>query len=457
MDEASSKPEPTLEGSKLNHEILRLAVPALGALLAEPLFTTIDSAMVGHLGTEQLAGLALSSTILMTVVGLFVFLAYSTTSITSRALGAGKLASGLRAGIEAIWLAVFLGIIAAALLILGAPAIVNWFSPEAAVAPHAVAYLRYSTPGLVGMLVVFAATGTLRGLLDAKTPLYVATAGAAGNAALNAVLIYGLHMGIAGSGLGTAIAQTLMGVALTTVVVRRARGLDISFAPSFGGLTGAITAGFPLLVRTLSLRVAILATVWAITGAGAVALASHQVVNTVWHFAAFALDALGISAQSLTGYSIGTKNEARTRALVRRITIWGVATGAVLGLVIIVLSPVLPMIFGTDPSMRAVAMRGLWVAGAFQVLAGFVFMMDGVLIGAGDNRYLALAGVLTLIPYLPTLWIIVSTFEARSLDVAGQTRALIAVWIAFAGLLMGARALTTGLRARGNNWMKSGK
>ncbi|MDO5033841.1 MAG: MATE family efflux transporter [Actinomycetaceae bacterium] len=433
-------------------------MPALGALLAEPLFTTIDSAMVGHLGTEQLAGLALSSTILMTVVGLFIFLAYSTTSITSRALGAGKLADGLRAGVEAIWLAAILGLITASALIFGAKWIVGWFNVEDSVAPHAIAYLQYSAPGLVGMLIVLAATGTLRGLLDAKTPLYVATAGAAGNAALNAVLIYGLNMGIAGSGLGTAIAQTLMGIALVIVVARGARREKVDWRPSFGGLIGATQAGFPLLVRTLTLRIAILATVAAVSGAGAVALAAHQVVNTVWNFAAYALDALGISAQSLIGYSIGTKNEDRTHALVRRITIWGVGTGAVLGLIIILASPLLPWIFGTDPNMHAAAMRALWVAGAFQMLAGFVFMMDGLLIGAGDNRYLAIAGLLTLIPYLPALWAIVKIFQTggASLTVADQTTLLIWVWVAFAGVFMGARAITTGLRARGTKWMYTG-
>ncbi|MDU6679138.1 MULTISPECIES: MATE family efflux transporter [unclassified Actinomyces] len=454
MAQHSSKTEPQLEGLELNREILRLALPALGALLAQPLFTTIDSAMVGHLGTEQLAGLALSSTILMTAVGLFIFLAYSTTSITARALGAGNIASGLRAGIEAIWLAALLGVITASALILAAPIIISWFRADTTVIPHAIAYLQYSSPGLVGMLVVLAATGTLRGLLDTKTPLYVATAGAAGNAALNAIFIYGLDMGIAGSGLGTAIAQTLMGIILVAVVVKGARREGVSLKPSFGGLLGATNAGLPLLVRTLTLRIAILATVAVVTRAGAIALAAHQVVNTVWNFAAFALDALGISAQSLTGYSIGTGDRARTRALVRRITIWGVATGAVLGLVIIAASGLLPWIFGTDPTMHSAAMRGLWIAGGFQVLAGFVFMMDGVLIGAGDNRFLAVAGILTLVPYLPVLWIILEVFaDEKTLTATTQTTVLMWVWVAFAGIFMGARALTTGLRVRGSKWI----
>ena len=460
--EGSSKPQPSLEGSNLNRQILNLAIPAFGALIAEPLFRTIDSAMVGHLGTVQLAGLALSSTILMTAVGIFIFLAYSTTSITSRAVGAGKTAQGLKAGIDAIWLAFFLGVAVASVMIVAAKQIVVLFDPDPQVVPHAIAYLQYSAPGLVGMLVVLAATGTLRGLLDTKTPLYVATAGAAVNALLNAVFIYGLDMGIAGSGLGTAITQSLMGLTLVIVVVRGARKHDVDLSPSFGGLAGATWAGIPLMIRTLTLRLAILATVAAVTRTGAIALAGHQVVNTVWNFAAFALDALGISAQALIGYSLGQNNPKQTHALLKRITVWGVGVGALIGILIIATSPFLPWIFGTDPLMHHAAMRGLWVAGAFQILAGFVFIMDGILIGAGDNKYLAIAGVLTLIAYLPALWAIVVYFDnlaggagaaSTALTPDQQSTALVWVWIAFAGLFMAARGLTTGLRARGTKWM----
>ncbi|MDO5720768.1 MAG: MATE family efflux transporter, partial [Actinomycetaceae bacterium] len=175
--EDSTNHQPTVEGSSLNRQILSLAIPAFIALIAEPLLVTIDSAMVGHLGTPQLAGLALSSSILMTAVGVFIFLAYSTTALTSRALGAGKPAQGIKAGIDAMWLAAILGMITAAILIGYAPTILSWFSPDPVVIPHALAYLRWASPGMIGMLIVLAATGTLRGVLDTKTPMWVATAG----------------------------------------------------------------------------------------------------------------------------------------------------------------------------------------------------------------------------------------------------------------------------------------
>ena len=295
----ASSHRPPSPPSGLDRRILSLAVPALGALVAEPLFVLIDSAMVGHLGATSLAGLSLASSVLTTVVGLFVFLAYATTATTARLFGAGDRAGGLRAGVDGAWLAGFLGLGAAVVLAATAPRVASAMGAEGDVARAATAYLQASAPGIPGMLVVYAATGTLRGLLDTRTPFVVATSGAVLNAGLNAVLLYGARMGVAGSGLGTAIAQSIMAATLMIPVIRAARVAEIGLLPRRRGLRTSLGAGTPLLVRTLSLRIAILATVWSATALGDVPLAAHQVVNSAWNFASFALDALAIAAQAL--------------------------------------------------------------------------------------------------------------------------------------------------------------
>ncbi|MDO5721712.1 MAG: MATE family efflux transporter [Actinomycetaceae bacterium] len=450
----NSKPEVETSAlpSDINRQILNLALPALGALVAQPLLTTIDSGMVGHLGTAPLAGLALASTILTSVVGLFIFLAYSTTALTSRATGAGRPGEGLQNGINAIWLAAVLGILSATALMLGAKPLVAWFNPTAEVSTHALAYLHYASPGLVGMLVVLAATGTLRGTLDTRTPFIVATVGAAVNAILNAVLIYGANMGIAGSALGTAITETLMGAVLTAVVVWRTRPYHLRFRFNLGGVWAAAHHGSALLVRTVSLRLAFLATVWAVTKTGTTALAAHQSALTVWMFSAFALDALAIAAQALIGHTLGAEDVARTRALVRRIIWWGLASGAVIGLVIVAGSPLFPWIFGTDAQMRSLATTALIIGGILQVVAGYVYVLDGILMGAGDNRYLAIAGVINIAVYLPLLWLIVQFFTPAT-GVCEQRWVLGLIWVSLAGAFMGMRALTTGWRLRTDTWM----
>lgn len=430
--------------------ILGLAIPALGALIVEPLLLLIDSVMIGSLGTAPLAGLSLASTILVTLVGVFVFLAYATTAQTAQAVGAGRPREGIKAGIEAMWLAAGIGIVTVTLLLIGAPLIVEWMGADATVFPQAVAYLRGAAPGMLPMLVILAATGTLRGLLDMRTPLYVVTVGAFVNVALNLVLIFWLDLGILGAGIGLSITQSLMGATLVVVIVWRSRELDVSFRPSLGGLGHAIGAGTPLLIRTISLRLALLATVALATQIGVIALAAYQVVTTVWTMAAFALDALAIAAQSLVGVALGSGRRYALRTLVRTMTLWGAGAASVLGVAVALLSRWIPLAFGTDPAMHQAATRALVVIGLLMPIAGVVFLLDGVLIGASEGKYLALMGVVTLGAYLPALWVIRSHLPHNStlpLSAADQTQALMWLWIAFAGWFMMMRALTNGMRA----------
>lgn len=434
---------------RLDREILALAVPALGSLVAEPLFVLVDSAMVGRLGTAELAGLSLSSTLLTTAVGVFIFLAYATTAATARLTGAGDRRGAVTAGVDGMWLALALGVVVAAAAFLAAPRVVDVMGAPADAAPHAVAYLRASAPGLPGMLLVLAATGTLRGLLDTRTPLVVAAGGAAFNAVANAALIYSAGLGVAGSGLGTALAQTLMALVLVAVVLRGARGLGVELRPRGAGIWAQAVAGLPLFVRTVTLRGAILLTVLVATSLGTVALAAHQVVNALWSFAAFALDALAIAAQALIGHGLGAGDAARVRLVLRRTLLWGVGAGAVLGVVMGAGGWWLSAGFSADPAVRAAAALTLVVTALCMPMAGWVFVLDGVLIGAGDGRYLAWAGVVTLVVYAPLAAAVWAWAPPGGAGLAW-------LWAAFAGGFMLARALTTGLRARGSRWMVLG-
>jgi putative MATE family efflux protein len=426
-----------------------LAVPPFGALVAEPLFLLADSAIVGRLGTTPLAGLGIAGAVLTTAVNLFVFLAYGTTASVARRLGAGDLRAALAQGVDGMWLAAVLGVATAAAAWPAAPWVVGLFGADPDVAQQAVAYLRWSLPGVPAMLVVLAATGVLRGLQDTRTPLVVAAAGAVANAGLNVLLVHGMGLGIAGSGGGTALAQLGMAVAVGLVVVRGARRHDAPLRPDRAGILASGRTGVPLLVRTLALRAALLVTTYAATAKGPSALAAHQVATNVWFLLALALDALAIAAQALTGAGLGAGDVERTRAATARMVRWGLGGGTVLGVLLLASHRVVPALFTTDPEVRTALAAALVVAAVTQPLSGYVFVLDGVLIGAGDGRYLAAAGVVQVLLYAPVALLVAGAGpDGRA--------GLVWLWVSFAGGYMLARAVFLGLRARGDAWLVTG-
>ena len=237
-----------------HREVLALAVPAFLALVAEPLFLLADAAIVGRLGVAPLAGLGVASAVLLTSANIFVFLAYGTTAVVARQLGAGSRAGAIAAGIDGTWLAIGLGTVTAAVVALAAGPLAHVFGASEAALAQAVTYLRISALGIPAMLVVLATTGVLRGLQDTRTPLFAAVGGFGLNIALNLWFVHGLHWGIAGSAWGTVIAQTAMAGALGLVLVRYAARTTVPLRAHPARVLSAARVGIPLFVRTLALR-----------------------------------------------------------------------------------------------------------------------------------------------------------------------------------------------------------
>jgi putative MATE family efflux protein len=443
----------------VSRQILALAVPAFGALLAEPMFLLADTAIIGHLGVAQLAGVGVGTTILHTVTGLMIFLAYSTTPAVSRFMGAGNLRAAMDRGRDGVWLALLLGTGLAVAGWFAAPVLAGLIGADGDVREHAVAYLQWSMPGIPAMLGVLAATGVLRGLLDTRTPLIVAGVGFALNIGLNFLMVYGLGLGVAGSAAGTSFVQWGMFAVYLAVLLPRFRAADTGLTPSWVGMRATAQVGSWLLLRTASLRAAILVTVMAATGLGVATLAAHQLVFTVYSTMAFALDALAIAAQALIGRELGASRRREARDLTGTMVRWSLWFGVITGALLAVLAWVLPPLFTPDPDVQAAATAGLLVLAASQPVSGFVFVLDGVLIGAGDARYLALAGVVNLVVYLPALaglaWLASGAASDGQAPDAGIQLALL--WAGFAGVFMGARAVTLGLRARSGAWMRTGE
>ncbi len=436
-----------------DREILRLAVPAFLALVAEPLFLLGDAAVVGHLGTVPLAGLGIAATVLQTVVGLCIFLAYGTTAGVARRVGAGDRAGALAQGVDGIWLAVLIGLVATAGLLVLADPLVGFFGADAGVTDAASVYLRIAALGTTPLLVMLACTGVLRGLQDVRTPLVVAVLGTVANLGLDVLLVFGAGpvpaLGIAGSAIASVAVQLLSAGVLVAVVVRGARREGASLRPDTRGVREAARAAGPLVVRTLTLRAALLATTYAVALAPAtertVDLATHQLAMTLWTFLAFVLDALAIAAQAITGRYLGAGDVDGTRAVTRRMVRWGLLGGLVTGAVLAAAAPLVGPLLSGDERVHQRLLPVLLVAALAQPLAGVVFVLDGVLIGAGDGAYLARAGVLVLLAHGPVV-----------LLVAGAGAGLVGVWAVFGFVFMGARALALVHRERGDAWLVTG-
>lgn len=427
-----------------DREILTLAVPAFGALVAEPLFVMADSAIIGHLGTPQLAGLGVAAALLSTAVSVFVFLAYATTAAVARRVGAGDLPAAIRQGMDGIWLALLLGLTVVAVTLPIAPWVVDAIGASGTAAPYATTYLRISSLGIPAMLVVLAATGVLRGLQDTRTPLYVAIAGFSANAALNVVLVYGAGLGIAGSAWGTVIAQCGMAAAYLLVVVRGARRHGASLRPDAAGIRASAQAGVPLLIRTLSLRAVLVIATAIAARLGDTDAAAHQIILSLWSLLAFALDAIAIAGQAIIGRYLGAEDIEGARAACRRMVQWGVLSGLVLGVLVVAARPLLIPLFTGDEAVWHTLLPALLVVALSQPIAGVVFVLDGVLMGAGDGPYLAGAMVVTLALFAPA---------ALLVPVLGG--GLTALWWAMT-LMMTVRMLTLWLRMRSGRWLVTG-
>ncbi len=443
-----------LAGRSLDREIWRLALPAFLALVAEPMFLLADAAIVGHLGTTQLAGLGVAAAVLQTVVGVCVFLAYGTTASVARLLGAGDRRAALAQGIDGVWLAVFLGVVITLVGVLTTGPLVRLLGADADVADPATTYLRIAFLGTTPLLVMLATTGVLRGLQDTRTPLVVAVAGNGLNIVLNLLLVYGLGsfdgLGIAGSALGSVLAQLASAAALLAVVVRGARAEGAEMRPDLPGIRAAARSGVALVIRTVTLRAALLLTTYAVVlgadGDQSVSVATHQLAFTIWTFLAFALDAVAIAAQAITGRYLGAGDRDGTRDVTRRMVRWGAVGGVVSGVLLAAASPLLGPLFSGDQRVHDLLVPVLVVAALGQPIAAVVFVLDGVLIGAGDGTYLAWAGLAVLAVYAPVV-----------LAVGVLHGGVVLVWVTLSIVLMGARFAVLVHRARGDAWLVTGR
>jgi putative MATE family efflux protein len=424
--------------SPYDREILALALPALGALAAEPLYLLADTAMVGHLGTEQLAALAIAATLLSGAFTLFNFLTYGTTAQVARLSGAAAHEEAGRLAAQALWLATGIGVLLTATLAALAVPLVDLMGAEGHTADLAVLYLRIGSLGLPSALIALAGQGFLRGVSDLRTPLVIVVVANVANVLLNLLFIYVFDWGLAGSAWATVVAQLGMGVAF---VVALLRAPATSRRPSLARMRPLARIGSEILVRTTALYASFLVAGAVLARVGNDSLAAHQVAFQLFVFLALVLDAVAIAGQVIVGRSLGAGDAEEAYRAAKRMIELAVVAGAVFAVVMLALTEVLPRAFTSDADVID-ELHEIWPLFALmQPANGAVFALDGILIGAGDTRFL--------------MWGMLAASLGVFVPVALASLALdfgiVGVWCGLLGLIA-ARLVTCGWRFRGRRW-----
>ncbi|MDQ3316955.1 MAG: MATE family efflux transporter [Actinomycetota bacterium] len=424
-------------GRRYDREIFALALPALGALAAEPTYLLVDTAIVGHLGTPQLAALAIAATLLGTAVTLFNFLTYGTTARVARLHGAGEVAAAGRIGSQALWLSLALGGALLALILLFAAPAVALMGGTGETAEMAVSYLRISALGVPFAMIALAGQGFLRGVGNLRAPLVILVAANAANAALEVLFVYGFGWGLAGSAWGTVIAQAGMGAAFVFWLLRAPAD---SRRPSWTTMRPLLRVGGDIAVRTGALLLSFALASTGVARIGEAPLAAHQVAFGLFIFLALVLDAVAIAGQILVGRSLGAGDAEGAYEAARRMIFWSVVLGGIFCLALLAGTGTIPRLFTGDPDVVERAGE-LWPLFAFmQPVGAAVFALDGILIGAGDTRFLKWSMVLAFLAFAPL------ALAALALDVG-----VVGVWAAL-NVLMLVRLATCGARFLGRRW-----
>jgi putative MATE family efflux protein len=428
--------------SQYDREIVSLALPALGALAAEPLYLLVDTVIVGHLGRTQLAALGMASVILGSLFVVFNFLQYGTTAQVARASGAGAEETARRLGAQAIWLSLAFGVLVSTLLAVLAPQLVALVGGEGEAADYAVTYLRIAALGFPAAFLALGGQGYLRGAADLRTPLVIVISGNVANVILEVLFVYGFDWGIAGSAAGTALAQLGMGAAFVAAVVRGLRGGEAR--PRIALARRVLTLGKWIFIRTAALTSAFALAGAVATRSGDEAIAAHQIAYQLFFFLALVLDSIAIAGQIIVGRELGAGRAERAYAAGERMIWLSIGLGAVFAVAMLAGTDILPRAFTSDGAVLDQAAL-LWPLFALmQPLAGGVFALDGILIGASDGPFLAMSMV---VAFVSCAAVLLATLEA-DWGIRG-------VWFALVVLIVVRLVLMTA-RFRRGRWLVTG-
>ncbi|MBW3667847.1 MAG: MATE family efflux transporter [Actinobacteria bacterium] len=427
-----------------DRRIVGLAVPALGTLAVEPLYILVDTAIVGRLGTVPLGGVAVASVVIAALLPVFNFLSYGTTARVAFLTGRDDHRGAGAVAMQGLWLCALVGVPLAVAVAAAAGPLVALVGGEGGIAAAGRTYLRISCVGIPAVLVAYVAHGYLRGVSAVRTTLVVAAVANAVNVVVELIFVYGFGWGVAGSAWSTVLAQIGAAAWFLLLLARRLLAVEAGSRPVPAEIRRLLVAGRRLFFRTAALFLALALATAVAARTDAATLAGHQITFQVHMFIALVLDSLAIPGQILVGRALGARDHVEARAVSRRLLGWGVVAGLVVATALAASSPWLPGVFSEDPAVLDRARLALLVAAVVQVPAAVAFVLDGILIGASDFRFLQWSTAAGLVVFVP--------FAAAVL--ARPQLGIVGLWC---GLLawMAGRAAANWARYRGETWMLS--
>jgi len=429
--------------------IAALAFPALGVLAAEPIYLLFDIAVVGRLGVLSLAGLAIGGLILSVVSSQLTFLSYGTTARSARFYGAGDRTAAVGEGVQATWLALGLGAAIVAVVELSAVPLVSAISGASSgggdIAAAAMPWVRIAILAAPAILVSLAGNGWMRGVQDTVRPLRYVLLGFGVSAVLCPLLVYGWlglpRWELAGSAVANVVGQWLAALLFCRALVAERVPLRLDTSV----LRAQVVMGRDLLLRTMAFQACFISAAAVAARFGAAALAAHQVVLQLWNFLALVLDSLAIAAQSLVGAALGAGRTAHARSVAWRVTAFSTIAAVLLATVFAAGAGVLPSLFTDDRSVLDAIGVPWWFMVAQLPIAGIVFALDGVLLGAGDAAFMRSATLISaLVGFLPLIWLSL---------VFGW--GLVGIWSGLSTFMV-LRLAFVGWRAFSGRWLVSG-
>ena len=416
----------------------------MGALVAEPLYLLADTAVVGHLGTLPLGGLAVASAALLLIYGLCFFLAYGTTATVARFTGAGEPLKAANQAIQSLWLAFFLGLGIAIIGSLTSDPLLRALGATGELLDQARIYLEISMLGAPAMLIMLAGVGYLRGIKDTVRPLWVAVGTALLNLCLELILIYGFGKNIGASAAATVISQWVGAATYLFWIWQSIGGLKISLLPKLLVSKRLLKDSSELLIRNLSLTTSFVVATSMAARLGNVDVAAHEVGFQAWFFLSMTMDAIAIAAQALIGNLLGAGKAEEARLMGRRAIFWSTGIGAFAGCVLAISHDSFTEIFSADNAVVELGSFIVLHVAAMAPLSGVAFALDGILIGAGDQRFLAKAMLFSAMISIP-LMLIVGVNDFGIGWIWGS------IWV-----LMATRSAVLYLRFRSNKWQRLG-